>query len=150
MIETEHYKLPFFNLYGLIYKFRQLIINILEKNKFFSLVGGLQMIKQLSVNDNNKTNNFIENSERTLKDITKVLQTCFSTFQSTINEYERKQKELPQEFESITETSLIENQQSLILEQKEALITDLTMKCEQATKTLNQTTKKYQEDIKYI
>ncbi len=41
------------------------------------------MIKQLSASDNNPTNDFVDNSERVLKDTVKVLQTCLATITLT-------------------------------------------------------------------
>jgi len=144
MIQTDQFKVPFYHLYEIIHKFRHSIINLLEQNKFLSFADCLQMIKQLSSDDNNLTNDFIENSERVLKDIIKILQTCLKTLQSTINEYEIKEKEP----EPIIESSLIDNQQSLILEQKELMIIDLTTKYEHIAKVLNQINKKNEETSK--
>jgi hypothetical protein len=104
------------------------------------------MIKQLSLNDNNLPNDFIDNSERILKDITKVLQTSITTLQSIINEYQLKEKEFLKETTSITETSLIDSQEALILDQKDSLIVDLTTKYEDIVKILNEIKKKNQEE----
>ena len=55
------------------------------------------MIKQLSAADNNLTNDFVDNSERVLKDTVKVLQTCMASIISTKAETEQKEKEIPSE-----------------------------------------------------
>jgi hypothetical protein len=101
------------------------------------------MIKQLSIDDNNQINNFIDNAEHVLKDIIKIFQTCIKTLQTTI-----KEQEIIKESEIITENSLIDNQQSLIIDQKDSTIIDLTTKYEQITKILNQVNKKYEEESK--
>jgi hypothetical protein len=141
--QIDQFKLPFFHLYEMIYKFRQSIINLLEQNKFVSLAECLQMIKQLSSDDNNQTNDFVENSERVLKDILKILQTCLSTLISTINE-----KGVVKEFEPITETPLIDHQQSQLLQQKESTITELTTKYEHISNALHQMNTAHEEELK--
>jgi hypothetical protein len=125
----------------MIYKFRHSIINLLEQNKFLSLAECLQMIKQLSSDDNNLTNDFVENSERVLKDIIKVLQTCLST----INE---KEKEVIKELEPIIETPLIDNQQSLLLQQKDTIINELKTKYENLNNVFNRINTKLEEESK--
>jgi hypothetical protein len=148
VIPSDQFKLAFFSLYENIYKFRYSIINLLEQNKLLSLASCLHLIKQLSSDDNNLTNDFIENAERVLQDIVKVLQTCMATLQSTIDEYQLKEKDMLNESELIVETSLIDNQQSRILEQKELILLDLKTKYEQLTKLLNQTNTKHEEEFK--
>jgi hypothetical protein len=143
IIPNDQFKLPFYYLYEIIYKFRYSVINLLEQNKFLSLADCLQMIKQLSIDDNNQINNFIDNAEHVLKDIIKIFQTCIKTLQTTI-----KEQEIIKESEIITENSLIDNQQSLIIDQKDSTIIDLTTKYEQITKILNQVNKKYEEESK--
>jgi hypothetical protein len=141
MNQTDQFKIPFFHIYEIIYKFRHSIINLLEQNKFLSLADRLQMIKQLSSEDDNITNDFVENSERLLKDIVKVLQTCMATLISTINEYQTKEPE------TIIEAPSHDDQQSLILQQKEWIINDLTTKYDQLTHVLNQANAKHQDDF---
>jgi hypothetical protein len=71
-----------------------------------------------------------------------------ATLQSTIDEYQLKEKDMLNESELIVETSLIDNQQSRILEQKELILLDLKTKYEQLTKLLNQTNTKHEEEFK--
>ncbi|CAF3416685.1 unnamed protein product [Rotaria sp. Silwood1] len=139
----------FFQLYDLIYKFRYAIINLLEQHKFTSLADRLQTIQQLSSdNDNNTiTSDFVKNSECLLKDTVKVLQTCITTLTSTINEYQRKEKDFKYELEPIEEASSVDNPQSSILQEKELMIIDLTTKYEHITKVLNQTNKTNEEKL---
>ncbi|CAF4385732.1 unnamed protein product [Rotaria sp. Silwood2] len=151
MTQTDQFKLQFFHLYDTIYKFRHAIINLLEQNKFTSLADRLQIIQQLSSdsddNNNNMTEDFIKNSECVLKDTVKVLQTCITTLVSTVNEYQRKEKEIKHELEPIAETSVVETQQSSIPQENEFTIIDLTTKYEHVTKVLNQTNKTYEEKL---
>jgi hypothetical protein len=134
MIQSDQYKLPFFHLYEIIYQFRHSTINLLEQNNFLSLADCLQMIKQLSSNDNYLTNDFLENAEHVLKDTIKILQTCISTFQTRINEYQIK--ELVKEPETMS--SIDHQQSSFVIEQQESVIIDLTIKYEHLTSILNQ------------
>ena len=90
VIQTDQYKVPFFHLYETIYKFRHSITNLLEQNKFLSLADRLEMIKQLSATDQTLTNDFVDNSERVLKDTVKVLQTCLAI--TTKNENEQQNR----------------------------------------------------------
>ncbi|CAF3426054.1 unnamed protein product [Rotaria sp. Silwood1] len=149
-IQTDQFKLQFFQLYDLIYKFRYAIINLLEQHKFTSLADRLQTIQQLSSdNDNNTiTSDFVKNSECLLKDTVKVLQTCITTLTSTINEYQRKEKDFKYELEPIEEASSVDNPQSSILQEKELMIIDLTTKYEHITKVLNKTNKTNEEKLK--
>jgi hypothetical protein len=71
-----------------------------------------------------------------------------ATLQSTIDEYQLKEKDMLNESELIVETSLIDNQQSRILEQKELILLDLKTKYEQLTKLLNQNNTKHEEEFK--
>jgi hypothetical protein len=134
MIQSDQYKLPFYHLYEIIYQFRHSTINLLEQNNFLSLADCLQMIKQLSSNDNYLTNDFLENAEHVLKDTIKILQTCISTFQTRINEYQIK--ELVKEPETMS--SIDHQQSSFVIEQQESVIIDLTIKYEHLTSILNQ------------
>jgi len=143
MVPNDQFQHSFYHLYEIIYKFRHSTINLLEQNNFLSLAGCLHMIKQLSIDDNNIINNFIDNAEHLLKDIIKVFQTCIKTLQTTI-----KEKEIIEEPEIIIENSLIDNQQSLIIDQKDSIIIDLTTKYEEMTKILNRVNKKYEEESK--
>ncbi len=147
IIETNEYKLPFFDLYDLIYKFRHSIINLLEQNKFLTLADRLLMIKQLSSDNHYTINAFIENSDRALKDTCKVLQACIALLLSSINEYQIKEKEIPKESSEPTrESSSIDDQHELILEQKESMIIDLTNKYAHLTTVFNQMNAKYEEE----
>jgi hypothetical protein len=135
-------------MYETIYKFRHSIINLLEQNKFISLADRLEMVKQLSSSDTNPTNDFVDNSERVLKDTVKVLQTCMATFVSTVNENELKQKQPSFEQSKITiETSTNDTQQSSLILQKESTIDDLNNKYQQVTQVLDQNTKKHEEEM---
>ncbi|CAF1034542.1 unnamed protein product [Rotaria sordida] len=154
MIPTDQFKLPFFHLYDIIYKFRHAIINLLDQNKFTSLADRLKMIQQLSSdnddnnnNNNNITNDFIKNSECVLKDTVKILQTCITTLLSTIKEYQIKEKEIKHELEPIKEASLVDNQQTSTFQEKDLTIIDLTTKYEHITKVFNQTNKTYEEKL---
>jgi len=149
IIETNEYKLPFFDLYELIYKFRHSIINLLEQNKFVTLADRLLMIKQLSSDDHYTINAFIENSHCVLKDTCKVLQACIALLLSSINEYQikEKEKEIPKESSEPTrESSSIDDQQELMLEQKESMIIDLTNKYAHLTTVFNQMNAKHEEE----
>jgi hypothetical protein len=144
VISSDQFKLAFFSLYENIYKFRHSIINLLEQNELLSLANCLHLIKQLSSDENHPPiNDFIDNAEHILKDIIKVLQTSMLTLQSTINEYQLKDKDMLNESELI-----LDNQQSTILEQKESILTDLKIKYEQLTKLLNETNTQHDEEFK--
>ncbi|CAF4781967.1 unnamed protein product, partial [Rotaria socialis] len=65
----------------------------------------------------------------------------------TINEYQIKQSSIEIEPEPIKESSIIDNQQSLILQEKELTIADLTAKYEHATRLLNEANKKHKEAL---
>ncbi|CAF4030211.1 unnamed protein product, partial [Adineta steineri] len=148
IIQNDQYKVPFFHLYETIYKFRHSIMNLLEQNKFSSLADHLEMIKQLSSslpndtttnNNNHLADDFVDNSERALKDTIKVLQTCMATLISTINQRENEQNQSP--------TTLNNNPQSSIIQEKESTIDDLNQKYQQITEEFNQNNKKYQEEL---
>ncbi|CAF4038343.1 unnamed protein product [Rotaria sp. Silwood2] len=150
VIHTDQFRVPFFHLYETIYKFRHSIINLLEQNKFLSLADRLDMIKQLSTSDNNLTNDFVDNSERVLKDTVKVLQTCMTTLILTNNENENesKQKESSSEQSATTmQTSTVNNDQSSIVQQKESIIDDLNNKYQHISQVLDQTNKKHNDEI---
>jgi hypothetical protein len=145
VIQNDHYKLPFFHLYETIYKFRHSIINLLEQNKFLSLADRLDMIKQLSSSDNNLTNDFVDNSERVLKDTVKVLQTCMATIISTKNENDQKQKEIEAKQSKVTvEPSTNDNQ---IIQEKELMIENLNNKYQHMTEVIDQNNKKHEEEL---
>lgn len=147
MTESDSYKLPFFHLYELIYKFRQTIINLLEQNQFQALANCLQLNKQLT-SDNGQPSDFLENIERVLKDVTKILQTCLTTFQSKINDYENKNKEKEKEIKPLPEPIVTDNQQSKIIEDKNLLIIELKTKYDHMTNILNQTNIKHENEMK--
>jgi hypothetical protein len=109
------------------------------------------MIKQLSSSDYGITNDFVDNSERVLKDTVKVLQTCMATLISTINENDVKQKQSSSTEQSqITlKTSTNDHQQSSIIQQKDSIIDDLNYKFQEVTQSLDLNTKKYEEEITY-
>ena len=148
MASFEQYKSSFFHLYETVYKFRQAIVNILEQNQLVSFANCLQMIRQLSSDDQTLTKDFLENAERVLKDITKVLQTCTTTLQSTIQNYQNKEKAMDKEPKSEIEKSSMIDQQSINLEQKESMLIDLTIKYEQLTKIFDQVNIKHEEEVK--
>jgi len=109
------------------------------------------MIKQLSSGDHYTINAFIENSDCVLKDTCKVLQACIALLLSSINEYQikekEKEKEIPKEpSEPTRESSLIDDQHELILEQKESMIIDLTNKYAHLTTVFNQMNTKHEEE----
>ncbi|CAF0725747.1 unnamed protein product [Rotaria sp. Silwood1] len=148
VIHTDQFKVPFFHLYETVYKFRHSIINLLEQNKFLSLADRLDMIKQLSISDNNLTNDFVDNSERVLKDTVKVLQTCMATLISTKTENESKQKESSSEQSATTvQTSTVHNDQSSIIQQKESIIDDLNNRYQHISEVLDQNNKKHSEEL---
>ena len=126
-------------MYETIYKFRQAIVNLLEQNQLSSFANCLQMVRQLPSDEDNLIKDFLDNAERVLKDISKVLQTCTVTLQSTIEEYQRKEKEMLKDPQFTTETSSLDPQQSILLEQKDLMLMELTTKYEQLTRALNQT-----------
>jgi hypothetical protein len=107
------------------------------------------MIKQLSSDNHYTINAFIENSHCVLKDTCKVLQACIALLLSSINEYQikEKEKEIPKESSEPTrESSSIDDQQELILEQKESMIIDLTNKYAHLTTVFNQMNAKHEEE----
>ncbi|CAF1676263.1 unnamed protein product [Rotaria magnacalcarata] len=144
--EKDQFKVGFFYVYDIIYKFRHAITKLLEKNKFTFLADRLQIIQQLS-SDSHATHDFIKNSECVLKDTVKILQICLTTLQTTINEYQIKESSIEKEPEPINEPSIIDNQQSLILQEKEFVIADLTAKYERATILLDEANKKHKEAL---
>lgn len=103
------------------------------------------MIKQLSSNDQIITNDFVDNSERVLKDTVKVLQTCLATINK--NEIEQQKKSLPveQTKPSIETTKSIAETHP----EKESIIEDLNTKHQQVTQTMNENQQKYQEELTY-
>lgn len=142
MIQIDEYRLPFYHLYEIVFKFRHAVINLLEQYKFSSLANCLEMIKQLSSDENNNlTNDFIQNAERVFKDIVKVLQTCLTPI---------KEKEIIKEPspEPTMEISVTDNQQSIILDQKQSIIIDLTTKYEHLMNVLNEKNKKFEIESK--
>ncbi|CAF1176649.1 unnamed protein product [Rotaria sordida] len=151
VIHSDQFKVPFFHLYETIYKFRHSIINLLEQNKFLSLADRLDMIKQLSTSDNNITNDFVDNSERVLKDTVKVLQTCMTTLISTKNENENENKKKESSSEQSTattmQTSTISHDQLSIIQQKESIIEDLSNRHKQISQELDENNKKHSEEI---
>ena len=132
-----------------MYKFHRSIINLLKQNNFISLADRLQIVQQISFDSNNTnlTNDFIQNAECLLKDIIKVLQTCMTTLMTTIYEYQNKEKEDRKEPESSTEAASNVNHQSLILQEKESIINDLTIKHENITKILDDMNKTHEEKL---
>lgn len=145
VVQSDQYKVPFFHLYETVYKFRHSIINLLEQNKFLSLADRLDMIKQLSSADSNPTNDFVDNSERVLKDTVKVLQTCMATMIASNNEVEKKSKEtVPEQPEVPVESS---NHDQELLQEKELIIEDLNHKNQAVNKLLEQSSKKHEEDV---
>ena len=145
VVQNDQYKLPFFHLYETVYKFRHSIINLLEQNKFLSLADRLDMIKQLSSADNNPTNDFVDNSERVLKDTVKVLQTCMATMIASNNEAEKKSKETVSEQPKVPVES--SNNDQGLLEEKEIIIEDLNHKNQAVNKLLEQSSKKHEEEV---
>jgi hypothetical protein len=104
------------------------------------------MIKQLSLSDNNLTNDFVDNSERVLKDTVKVLQTCLATIISTQTENETKEKSISTEQPiTIIETPTINDNQTI--EQKEFIIDNLNTKYQQITQVVDQNNKKHEEEL---
>jgi hypothetical protein len=124
-------------LYETIYKFRHSIINLLSKSEFVSLADRLDMDKQLSPTENNPTNDFVDNSERVLKDTVKILQTCMETLTSTMDKNKENQSNM----------STIDNQQSSTIQQKESIIDDLNNKYQQITEILDENNKKSKEEL---
>lgn len=144
VVQSDLYKLPFFHLYETVYKFRHSIINLLEQNKFLSLADRLDMIKQISSTDSNPTNDFVDNSERVLKDTVKVLQTCMATMLANNNEAEKKSKETASEqAKTHVETS---NHDPRLVQEKELIIEDLNHKNQAINKLLEQSNKKHEEE----
>ncbi len=124
-------------MYETIYKFRHSIINLLSKSEFVSLADRLDMDKQLSPTENNPTNDFVDNSERVLKDTVKILQTCMETLTSTMDKNKENQSNM----------STIDNQQSSTIQQKESIIDDLNNKYQQITEILDENNKKSKEEL---
>jgi len=95
------------------------------------------MDKQLSPTENNPTNDFVDNSERVLKDTVKILQTCMETLTSTMDKNKENQSNM----------STIDNQQSSTIQQKESIIDDLNNKYQQITEILDENNKKSKEEL---
>ena len=150
MIQADEGKLPFYHLYELVYRFRQWIIRLLEQNNFLTLADRLLMIKPLTSDDHYSPETFLDNAERSLKDTRKVLQSCLSLLISSIQEYEMKEKEDEKELSTqpTREPSMIDEQQKLLLEQKEAMIIDLSTKYEQLTNAFHEMNTKREEEIR--
>ena len=104
------------------------------------------MIRQLSSDEENLSKDIVDNAERVLKDISKVLQSCLVTLQSSIEEYQLKEKDMLKNPQSSMNTSINDPQQSSLLEQKETMLMDLTSKYEQLTKIVNQTNTKHEAE----
>ena len=104
------------------------------------------MIRQLSSDEENLSKDIVDNAERVLKDISKVLQSCLVTLQSSIEEYQLKEKDMLKNPQSSMNTSINDPQQSILLEQKETMLMDLTSKYEQLTKIVNQTNTKHEAE----
>jgi molecular chaperone GrpE (heat shock protein) len=106
------------------------------------------MVKQLSSSDNTLTNDFVDNSERVLKDTVKVLQTCMATLISTVHENETKPKQSSTEQSKITiQTSTNDTLQSSVIHQKDSMIDDLNNKYLHVAQELDQHTKKHEEEL---
>lgn len=143
--------MPFFHLYESIYKFRHSITNLLEQNKFISLADRLDMIQQLSSIDDSGTNDFVENSERVLKDTVKVLQTCMTTLMSTAHESEAKAKAVPVEpAKASTPPTSRDSEQAAVLQQKESAMIDLNNQYQQLNRSFDETNKKHEENLAYV
>ncbi|UJR25758.1 hypothetical protein I4U23_007112 [Adineta vaga] len=137
IIQTDQYKVPFFHLYETIYRFRHSIINLLEQNKFLPLADRIDLINQLSsTTDQNPVTDFVDNSERALRDTVKVLQTCLTTLTTTIDENTKKQNQLQRE-----------QSQPTIIQQKESIIDELNHKYQQVNELLNVNNQKFQEEL---
>lgn len=118
-------------------------MNLLEQNELLSFANCLQMIRQLSPDEDTLSKDILDNAERVLKDISKVLQTCLVTLQSTIQQYQLKEKDMSKNPMPVLDTSIDDPQYSFLLEQKETMLKDLTTKYEQLTTLLNQTNAKH-------
>lgn len=106
------------------------------------------MIKQLSASDTNPTNDFVDNSERVLKDTVKVLQTCMSTVTTTPskNENDNKQKQISNE--QIQKKTLdIPTKDNQIIQEREIIIEELNNKYQEVTQNIDETKKKYEEEL---
>ena len=147
MIQTDQYKIPFFHLYETIYNFRHSIMNILEQNKFLPLADRTDLIKQLaSTTEQNPATDFVDNSERALRDTVEILQTCLTTLTTTIDQNEEKHSQLARKE---AETKTDENQSLAIIQQKESIINDLSQRYQQATEVLTENQRKFQEELVY-
>ena len=102
------------------------------------------MNKQLSSSETNPTNDFVDNSERVLKDTVKILQSCMATLTSTIDKNEPKQNQSLSEPLKISTT---DNQQSSIVQPKEIIIDDLNNRYQKITEILDRNNKKYTEEL---
>ncbi len=104
----------------------------------------LDMIKKLSSSDNNLTNDFVDNSERVLKDTVKILQTCMATITVAKIDTENKQKQISTEQTTTKETPTNDKQ---LIQQKELIIEDLNNKYQQLTQLVEQKNKKHEEEL---
>ena len=123
------------------------MISLLEQNKFISLADRLEMIKQISSMDNMVTNDFVDNSDRVLKDTAKVLQTCMTTLMTTIHENENKLKEASSE-QAKAAAPLAKLEANV--EEKQPDVSDLHAKYQQISQSLDQNNEKHREERMWV
>ena len=121
-------------------------MNLLQQNKFTTLADSLDNIRQLSVDADPVTQEFVDNAERVLKDIMKVMQTSMAIYASTIGKHEAKLKELSDRPVKIDESPPVDTSLPAVLQEKDATIANLTAKHKEITNMLNQTTKAHEEE----
>ena len=132
-----------------MYKFRQSIVNLLQQNKFTTLADSLDNIRQLTVDAEPVSQDFINNAERVLKDIMKVMQTSMAINASTISRHEAELKELANRPVTIDEIVPTDAPSAALLQEKEAMIANLTAKLLRMTDMFNQATKDHEEDARW-
>jgi len=101
------------------------------------------MIKQLSATDQTLTNDFVDNSERVLKDTVKVLQTCLAI--TTKNENEQQNQTAP--VEPLKPSIEIKPIEPETRREQDSMIEDLNAKYKQVTQIMNESQQKYQEEL---
>lgn len=105
------------------------------------------MIKQLSSTDQTITNDFVDNSERVLKDTVKVLQTCLATIAKNENTQQQQQEKKTIPIEQPKPTIETKKSDNEIQPEKDPIIENLNTKYQEVTLTLNETQQKYQEEL---
>ena len=141
-------RLIFSQLYEIIYKFRSSIANLLAQNQFQVFSDRLLSLQPLDNDVCYQPEQIVQSAETLLKEMAKVLQTTMSMYSSQINEHEIKQRNFANQSKINDEPTPSNPDQSAFLEEKEMMMTDLTMKYKKVTEMLNESMREHEEETK--